>query len=221
MKRKGIIVFVLAILMLFTAACSAKSEKEYNVFCWENLNPDDSKISCKYTANPITISGNSFTIEGSGDYLLCGDPSWTSEEMNAIAAEAKSKCFKGIVYDVEKWDDQEALATAYEELTTNLDVHVCLPFWFDIDQAERIVKSVDCIELMVYYKGEEKELANPILQLAEKYDKKVNIVYELQAQNEQWDVKDYNTYNGDIDAVLENYKVNFANRAGLSLHGLY
>lgn len=83
--------------------------------------------------------------------------------MNAIAAEAKSKDFKGIVYDVEKWDDQEALATAYEELTTDLDVHVCLPYWLDTVQAERIVKAVDCIELMVYYKGEEKDLAEPIL----------------------------------------------------------
>lgn len=100
-------------------------------------------------------------------------------------------------------------------------MHVCLPYWFDINQAEQIVKTVDCIELMVYYKGQEKELAEPILKLAEKYDKKINIVYELQAPNEQWGVKGYNTYNGDIDAVLENYKENFTNRAGLSLHGLY
>ena len=161
MKRTGFIIFLLTIVMLCTTACSAKSEKEYNVFCWENLNPNDSKISCKYTANPITISGNSFTIEGSGDYLLCGDSSWTCKEMNAIATEAKSKGFKGIVYDVEKWDDQEALATAYEELTTDLDVHVCLPYWFNIDQAEQIVKAVDCVELMVYYKGEKKILPSP------------------------------------------------------------
>jgi len=221
LKRKVIVCFLMVIICMASAICYAKAQTKYNVFCWSNLQPKDISIANRYAANPISINDDSFIIEGTGDYLLCGDPTWTSKEMNTIAKAAEEKGFIGIVYDVENWDDLETLASSFENLSTNLIIHACLPYWLDLDTTERIIKSVDAIELMVYYKGKEAELTEPILKLAEKHKTKINIVYELQSPNEKYDVKDINTYDGDLKAAIKNYKQNFIGRAGLSIHGLY
>lgn len=102
------------------------------------------------------------------------------------------------------------LNTAYEYAGENdIKIIICIPYYYDklglTDELESLIISSDGIAIMNYLKGKELKNIEKEVELANKYDKQVINIYELQAPGIHG-LKDKNTYYEEgIEAIEENF----------------
>jgi len=213
------LIFLILLVLLFTGCSStqAKENKETTraMFAWEGVSDKDLPVLERYGINTLYIDVFHFTsVPGYRCYLLVGDPTWGLEEMNDAVKTAKEKGADGIIFDIE--GEYEKLADNLERLESSLPVAVCYPYWLDEATEERIIRSSDQSVVMNYFLGKEMEHLQEEMLLSKKYSKELITAYELQPITEE--VSKYNTYEGDMAAVLDNYK-QFTD-VGLAIHWL-
>ena len=160
-------------------------------------------------------------------YYLAGDPNWYNEYEEVTknlefiieynnSVEDKFK-IKGIVLDIEPWaiyeewdrdSYKETLIKTYEYCNlNNLKLINVLPFWLEEEVLEEIVINSDEIAVMNY------NINNPIrnikeeVELSKKYNKKINIIAEIQQENEEYGVLKNTTYYYEgYDKLIEDWE---------------
>lgn len=187
-------------------------------------------------------------------YYLTGDARWglAGGDKNLLSAVEKvkdwndraGKGFAGIVYDVEpylleEWDDdREAVMEQYVDNMTrayeaakaqNLSVIVCIPNFYDRIHLEQQLESLvqnacDAIAVMNYDKSDEAGQIFVEVLLAEKYEKGILNIIELQKPGFH-ELTEENTYYYDgIEAARESFvrlKERFSyDKLGFSWHYL-
>ena len=135
---------------------------------------------------------------------------------------------KSIIFDIEpyllkEWDEKnreeimnsfiKGIKAAYKIANNNnLEVIICIPYFYDNmglnKQLEEIIESgSDGVAIMNYMKSKEVGNISTEVEFADKYEKKVINIYELQAPG-QHGLKDKNTYYKDgIESVEKSFKV--------------
>lgn len=218
-RLKRILVLCLVVLMM--AGC-AKEEKTVKraVFAWEGAEEADKQLLENYRIDTIFMDINHYSaIPGYNIYLLAGDPSWGVDDMEQVVEEAEEKRADGVLFDIE--GDYETLASDLSLLESDLPIYVCIPFWLEEELQEQIIKEVDGVVVMNYFKGNERLNIQKAIETAEKYGKVILTAYELQPVGE-YGLEEYNTYNEDgLDAVEKNYEEQFGGTdVGIAFHNL-
>lgn len=218
-RLKRILVLCLVVLMM--AGC-AKEEKTVKraVFAWEGAEEADKQLLENYRIDTIFMDINHYSaIPGYNIYLLAGDPSWGVDDIEQVVEEAEEKRADGVLFDIE--GDYETLASDLSLLESDLPIYVCIPFWLEEELQEQIIKEVDGVVVMNYFKGNERLNIQKAIETAEKYGKVILTAYELQPVGE-YGLEEYNTYNEDgLDAVEKNYEEQFGGTdVGIAFHNL-
>lgn len=134
---------------------------------------------------------------------------------------------KSIIFDIEpylleEWNDKSreeimdgfvvATKAMYKRAKeSELEIILCIPYYYDdmslSKQLEELIKNgSDSIAIMNYLKDKELSNIKEEVEMADRYDKAIINIYELQAPGE-YDLKEKNTYYNDgIKAVEENFK---------------
>lgn len=208
-------ILLMLLMMLLTGCTDAKTELTRAMFAWNGVSEKDLPVLEKYNINTLYIDTHYFSkVQGYKCYLLVGDPSWDLEDMKEAVKNAKEKDADGIIFDIE--GDYEKLSKNLEKLDSSIPVAVCYPYWLDEPLIERIVKASDESVVMNYYVGKEKKHLEEEILIIKKYGKKLTTAYELHPVTE--DIPEVITYQGDMDAVLNNYK-QFID-VGIAIHWL-
>ena len=169
------------------------------------------------------IRENLSLLDGYEVYLLSGDPAWGAEDMLKKAKQAvKIGGFDGVVFDVEPDEYDASYVKAAKEVCGECELPVifCVPYWIETDICEQLLSFCDGLLVMNYDKGDEYENISALIPLAEKYDTPLATVYELQPPDEDTQVTEQNTYDGDADAAIENFAEQFAgtSNVGIAYH---
>lgn len=165
-------------------------------------------------------------------YILAGEVEWAYEmyqqEIIHFIEEASLyyPLIKGVVLDIEPHsledfpqDGQMILRSFAKNLqkaylltqSYQLEMVVCLPYYYDTMGYEMeletiIAHGLDEVAIMNYYREKELEHMEFEVALSQKYHKKIQTIYELQAPD-KYGLTDKNTYyNYGIQAVYKSYK---------------
>lgn len=172
-----------------------------------------------------------YMLAGSPDWALDESGESMHRQLNRVL-EINSKAgenqgIKGVLFDVEPylletWEEQsseeimdtfvKSMKKVYEKAKKNgLEMIICIPYFYDnlgfSEQLEDLIRSgCGSVAIMNYYQGKEYENIQLEVELADKYEKGIINIYELQAAGKH-DLKDKNTYHEEgIKAVEENFK---------------
>lgn len=218
-RLKRILVLCLVVLMM--AGC-AKEEKTVKraVFAWEGVEEADEQLLENYRIDTIFMDINHYSaIPGYNIYLLAGDTSWGVDDMQKVVEIAEEKRADGVLFDIE--GNYVTLASNLSLLESDLPIYVCMPFWFEEELQEQIIKEVDGVVVMNYSKGNERLNIQKTIEMAEMCGKVILTAYELQPVGE-YGLEEYNTYHDDgLDAVEKNYEEQFGGTdVGIAFHNL-
>ncbi len=197
--------------------------KKYNIkeiyqdFSTEYLTQNDSKFLKKMKEKGVKV------------YQLCGDPSWgldkkatsMKREIDKVISYNKKneEQIAGIVFDVEPYLHNEenfdfplfteSMKEAYRYAKKqNLYLILALPVWLDsIDKnlLEDIIKEgCDEISLMNYNIKYTKENIETEIEYAKKYQKKVNTIYEVYSEEQDY-FKTDKEINQDFKKIRNHY----------------
>ena len=164
-------------------------------------------------------------------YHMAGDPSWGKkdgfdkirEEIERLIDFNKNVENKmpGIVLDIEPYISEkeevlkvqdfsiyvEQIKKAYDFTKENdLNLILAIPYWFDVisdDLLEEVIKNADHISVMNYKIDKTSEHISREIELARKYNKKIDTIYEI-----NYDDHDYFSSNKDILLDYEKIKKN-------------
>ena len=212
--KKRIFLYIL-LMMILTSCTNTKTQETRAMFAWNGVSKKDLPVLEKYNINTLYIDTHYFSkVSGYKCYLLVGDPSWDLEDMQEAIKIAIEKEADGIIIDIE--GDYEKLADNLEKLESSIPLAVCYPYWLDEPTIERIIKASDVSVVMNYYVGKEKEHLKEEILISKKYDKELITAYELHPVTK--DIPETITYQGNMDAVLDNYK-QFSD-VGIAIHWL-
>lgn len=182
----------------------------YQDFSNEYLSSNDSIFLEKMENNNIKV------------YHLCGDPSWGIKGSNKIIKEIDKIInynknnihkIKGIVLDVESYtldlynEDEyiKIIKKAYKYSKEN-DIYMilCIPTWMRKNTLEELIINTDEISVMNY--NIKKTLSNikEEVEIAKKYNKKINTIYEINFDNKKY-FSSFDEIDNNYNKILNNY----------------